>query len=47
MNTINHGHAYLRAVFNYLIKADQWKKDNPLNKVKQFRIQEKETKKIS
>jgi site-specific recombinase XerD len=45
-NTINRIHAYLRAVFNHLIKADQWQKDNPLNKLKQFKIQEKADKKF-
>jgi site-specific recombinase XerD len=44
-NTVNRVHAYLRAVFNHLIKSNQWQKDNPLNKLKQFKIQESEGKK--
>jgi integrase len=44
-STVNRVHAYLRAVFNHLMKAGQWQKDNPLNKLKQFKIQETEGKK--
>jgi integrase len=44
-NTVNHAHAYLRAVFNHLIKINEWKGDNPLSKINQIKIHESESKK--
>ena len=41
-NTMNHEHAYLRSVFNELIRVGEWKKENPLKKIRQFKIDEKE-----
>lgn len=42
LNNLNREHAYLRAVFNELITLGFWKKDNPLAKLRQFKIQENE-----
>ncbi|MEZ0233084.1 MAG: tyrosine-type recombinase/integrase [Methylophilaceae bacterium] len=41
-NFINRDHAYLRAVFNELKRLGQWKGDNPLAKIRQFKIEERE-----
>ncbi|NTV93912.1 MAG: tyrosine-type recombinase/integrase [Thiobacillus sp.] len=41
-NTLNREHAYLRSVFNELIRLGLWSKPNPLKHVRQFRIQERE-----
>lgn len=41
-NNLNREHAYLRAVFNELASLGHWKNDNPLAKLRQFKIQEKE-----
>jgi len=41
-NTLNREHAYLRSVFNELIRLGHWAKANPLKHVRQFRIQERE-----
>lgn len=41
-NNLNREHAYLRAVFNELSSLGFWKKENPLAKLRQFRIQERE-----
>ena len=41
-STINHEHAYLRAVFNELIRVDLWDRDNPLAKVRRLKVDEKE-----
>ena len=41
-NNLNREHAYLRAVFNELASLGYWKKENPLAKLRQFKIQEKE-----
>lgn len=41
-NNLNREHAYLRAVFNELIRLGQWKGENPLAKVRQFKISERE-----
>lgn len=41
-NTINHEHAYLRAVFNELIRLDDWPHANPLEKLRLFKIDETE-----
>jgi len=37
-NNMNREHSYLKAVFNYLIRTDQWKLQNPLAKLKQIKI---------
>lgn len=42
LNNLNREHAYLRAVFNELSSLGHWKKDNPLAKLRQFKIQERE-----
>uniref|UniRef100_UPI00333F3594 phage integrase n=1 Tax=Castellaniella defragrans TaxID=75697 RepID=UPI00333F3594 len=42
LNTVNREHAYLRAMFNELIRLGSWKKGNPLKDLRQFRIQENE-----
>lgn len=42
LNNLNREHAYLRAVFNELAKLGYWKKENPLAKLRQFKIQENE-----
>jgi site-specific recombinase XerD len=41
-NTLNHEHAYMRAVFNELIRLGHWKKENPLKLVRAFKLQERE-----
>lgn len=41
-NNLNREHAYLRAVFNELDSLGFWKKENPLAKLRQFKIQERE-----
>lgn len=41
-NNMNREHAYLRAVFNELSSLGYWKKENPLAKLRQFKIQERE-----
>ncbi|MBU7437009.1 phage integrase [Paraburkholderia fungorum] len=41
-NNLNREHAYLRAAFNELARLGYWKKDNPLGKLRQFKIQENE-----
>lgn len=41
-NTLNHEHAYMRAVFNELIRLGHWKKENPLKLVRAFKLQEPE-----
>jgi integrase len=41
-NNLNREHAYLRSVFNELIRLGYWKKENPLAKIRQFKIQERE-----
>lgn len=42
LNNLNREHAYLRAVFNELNSLGHWKKDNPLAKLRQFKIPERE-----
>lgn len=42
LNTVNREHAYLRAMFNELIRLGYWKKDNPLKDLRQFKVQENE-----
>lgn len=41
-NNLNREHAYLRAVFNELERLGQWKGTNPLAKVRQIRVIERE-----
>lgn len=41
-STMNREQAYLRAVFNESIRLGHWKKDNPLSKLRAFKVQEKE-----
>lgn len=41
-NTMNREQAYLRAVFNETIRLSHWKKENPLSKLRAFKIDEKE-----
>jgi integrase len=41
-SNLNREHAYMRAVFNELTRLGHWKKDNPLGKLRQFKIQEAE-----
>lgn len=41
-NNMNREQAYMRAVFNELIRLDIWKRDNPLKKLRAFKIQEVE-----
>lgn len=41
-NNLNREHSYLRSVFNELTRLGYWKSENPLAKIRQFKIQEKE-----
>jgi site-specific recombinase XerD len=41
-NNMNREHAYLRAMFNELIRLGHWTKDNPLANLRQFKIQQTE-----
>lgn len=41
-NTLNHHHAYLRAVFNELIRLGEWKHSNPFQQVRRLKIDERE-----
>lgn len=41
-NTMNRELAYLRSVFNELIRLGHWKTKNPLEQVRAFKIQERE-----
>lgn len=41
-NNLNREHSYLRAVFNELERLGLWKADNPLAKVRQIKIVERE-----
>lgn len=41
-NNMNREQAYLRAVFNELIRLGYWQKENPLKKLRAFKIQEQE-----
>ncbi|QHS35862.1 tyrosine-type recombinase/integrase [Alcaligenes faecalis] len=42
LNTVNREHAYIRAMFNELIRLKIWKRDNPLKDLRQFKVQENE-----
>lgn len=39
-NTVNHEHAYLRAMFNDLKRGGDWKGKNPLGDVRQMKVDE-------
>lgn len=41
-NTMNREQAYLRAVFNENIRLGHWKKENPLTKLRSFKVQDHE-----
>jgi integrase len=41
-NTLNHEHTYLNAIFNELIRIDEWTTENPTQKIKKLKIDEKE-----
>lgn len=41
-STVNHEHAYLRAVFNETKRLGNWTKENPLTNLRPFKIQEQE-----
>lgn len=41
-NTVNHDQAHLRAVFNTLIRLDEWTEGNPFAKVQPLRLHEQE-----
>ncbi|MFM0260906.1 phage integrase [Paraburkholderia sediminicola] len=41
-NNLNREHSYMRAAFNELARLGYWSKDNPLGKLRQFKIQENE-----
>ncbi|RTR00840.1 phage integrase [Halomonas nitroreducens] len=41
-NTINHDISYLRAVFNFAIRMNEWQHDNPFAKLQALRLPERE-----
>jgi integrase len=41
-NNMNREHSYLRAMFNELVRLGYWKKTNPLEHLRAFKIQESE-----
>lgn len=41
-STVNREHSYLRSVFNELERLGEWNNENPLSKIRQLRIQERE-----
>lgn len=41
-STVNREHAYLRSVFNELERLGEWTHGNPLSKIRQLKIQERE-----
>ncbi|WP_177315784.1 phage integrase [Burkholderia ubonensis] len=41
-NNLNREHSYMRAAFNELARLGYWTKENPLGKLRQFKIQENE-----
>lgn len=41
-SNMNREHAYLRAMFNELIRLGHWKRDNPMANLRQFRVQQTE-----
>jgi integrase len=42
LSTINHEHSHLTAMFNELIRLGEWSQPNPLNGLRQFRLDENE-----
>lgn len=42
LSTVNREHAYMRAMFNELIRLGVWKRDNPLKDLRQFKVEENE-----
>jgi site-specific recombinase XerD len=42
LSTVNREHAYIRAMFNELIRLGVWRRDNPLKDLRQFKVQENE-----
>ena len=46
-NNINREHSYLRAVFNELKRLGLWNKENPLQNLRQFKIQQQELTSLS
>jgi integrase len=42
INSMNREHAYLKSAFNELIRLGQWKKDNPVEKVRLLKVDERE-----
>jgi integrase len=41
-NTVNHEHAYLSSMLNELIRLGTWKRDNPLAKLRKFKVDQTE-----
>ncbi|MCK9619171.1 MAG: tyrosine-type recombinase/integrase [Methylobacter sp.] len=41
-NTINHEHVYLSAIFNELTRIGEWKKENPIAKIRKLKLDEQE-----
>lgn len=41
-NTVNHDHAYLRALFNELARLGEWDAPNPVAKVRRLKVLERE-----
>lgn len=41
-NSMNREHAYLKSAFNELIRIGQWKKENPVEKVRLLKIDERD-----
>ncbi len=41
-SNMNREHAYLRAMFNELIRLGHWSRDNPMANLRQFRVQQTE-----
>lgn len=46
-NTVNHEHAYLRAVFNELSRMGEWSGSNPLKQVRRLKFRETELRFLS
>lgn len=46
-NNMNREHAYLRAVFNELIRLGHWKRENPLKLLRSFKVQQWEGKHLT
>ncbi len=41
-NMVNNEQAYLRAMFNELIRLDEWKSENPIRNIRQLKLDDKE-----